>query len=216
MIIRLLAAVLLATSTATPNPPWQGLPVRTTTSSGVAGDPVNVAFEGSRAAILAAFSRAGWPQADPLSLKNDIRLAEAALDGHPYPKAPVSNLYLFDRAEDFAVEHEIGSVAKRDHARFWYTGRADPATHLDLWIGDASRDDGIKVLRKHGLPVGTTHHIDPDLDTERGRIVRLIRATGMVSTVIMEPGMGATRNAKNGGGDPFSTDGKVSLIVLKN
>lgn len=216
MIIRLLAAALLATSTATPNPPWQGLPVRTTTSSGVAGDPVNVAFEGSRASILAAFSRAGWLQADPLSLKNDIRLAEAALDGHPYPKAPVSNLYLFDRAEDFAVEHEIGSVAKRDHARFWYTGRTDPATHLDLWIGDASRDDGIKVLRKHGLPVGTTHHIDPDLDTERGRIVQLIRATGMVSTVIMEPGMGATRNAKNGGGDPFSTDGKVSLIVLKN
>ena len=72
------------------------------------------------------------------------------------------------------------------------------------------------MLRKHGLPVGTTHHIDPDLDTERGRIVQLIRATGMVSTVIMEPGMGATRNAKNGGGDPFSTDGKVSLIVLKN
>ena len=189
--------------------------MRTATSSGVAGDPVNVAFEGSRAAILAAFSRAGWPQADPLSLKNDIRLAEAALDGHPYPKAPVSNLYLFDRAEDFAVEHEIGSVAKRDHARFWYTGRTDPATHLDLWIGDASRDDGIKVLRKHGLPVGTTHHIDPDLDTERSRIVQLIRATGMVSTVIMEPGIGATRNAKNGGGDPFSTDGKVSLIVLK-
>jgi len=216
MIIRLLVAVLLAASTATPKPPWQGLPVRTATGSGAAGDPVNVAFEGTRAGILAAFSRAGWLEADPLSLKNDLRLAQAAIDGRPYPKAPVSNLYLFGRSEDFAVEHELGTVARRDHARFWYTGRTDPATHLDLWVGDASRDDGIKVLRKHGLPVGTTHHIDPDLDTERSRIVGLIQATGMVSTVVMEPGMGATRNAKNGGGDPFSTDGKVSLIVLKN
>jgi hypothetical protein len=213
--IRLLAHLALMTLAIAPNPPWRGLPTRTLTSSGAAGDPVNVGFEGSRAQILAAFKAIGWVEADPLSLKSDARLAVDAVTHRLYPSAPVSKLFLFRRAEDFAVEHELGSVARRDHARFWDTGRKDTATGLEIWIGDAARDIGIEVLRKHGIPVGTTHKIDANVDGERSLIVNDLKGAGSVTAVIMEPGMGAVKNAVNGEGDHFSTDGKAALIILR-
>ena len=156
VLAKIVSLIALTTVTLLPAPPWSGLPTRTVTSAGVPGDPINVGFEGSRTAILAAFAAIGWTQADPLAVKTDVRLALAAIDHHPYPAAPVSRLYLFGRMEDLAVEHELGTVSRRDHARFWDTGRRDPVTHLELWIGDASRDVGIEVLRRHHLPVGTT------------------------------------------------------------
>lgn len=216
LVARIVSLLVGIAAAAAPAPPWNGLPMRTVTHAGVAGDPVNVGFEGSRAAILSAFHAIGWLQADPLSANNDLRLALAAVDHHPYPTAPVSSLYLFGRRQDFAVEHELGTVARRDHARFWDTGRQDPATHLELWIGDASRDVGIEVLRRHHLPVGTTHRIDPNLDGERGAIVDALQQAGQVATVVMEPGMGATTEAHNGGGDRFFTDGQVAVIVLRD
>ncbi len=215
ILARVIAFWLLALVATNPIPPWSGLPMRPAIRSGSPGDPVNIAFEGSRASILAAFRAIGWVPADPLSLRDDARLAVDAVLHHSYPTAPVSRLYLFGRQEDFAVEHELGSVAKRDHARLWDTKRQDPGTHLELWIGDASRDSGIEVLRRHGIPIGTTHHIDPDLDAERTRIVQALQATGRVLAVVMEPGIGPTAHGRNGGGDRFYTDGKVAVIVLK-
>ena len=198
-----------------PNPPWSGLPHRTMVQArSTPGDPVNIAFEGSKDTIIAAFQKAGWVKADPLSVDHDAHLAEAALHHGKYPAAPVSNLYLFGRSEDFAVEHERGSVSSRDHARFWDTKRQDRNTHLEIWIGDCSRDIGIKIVHKNHH-VGTTHRIDGNLDAERALIVSEMQGTGRVSTVVMEPGMGPTKDAVNGGGDRMSTDGKVALIVLK-
>ncbi len=199
-------------------PDWTGLPVRTyaNLTKKILGDPINIAFEGTQRAIVAAFAAIGWQQADPLSVRHDARLAEDAVAHRSYPTAPVSNLYLFGRPEDFAVEHERGSVAQRDHARFWDTTRRDRTTGLDLFIGDASRDIAIKVLRTAtGLPKGTTHKIDGDLDAERTLIVDRLRAAGLVTAVVLEPGMGRTTTAVNGGGDRFTTDGRVAVVVLK-
>jgi len=200
-----------------PLPPWASLPTRTFASlkTHVLGDPVNIAFEGTRQSILAAFARIGWRQADPLSVHNDVRLAVDAAAHRLYPTAPVSNLYLFGHKEDFAVEFELGSVARRDHARFWDTMRRDPRTGLELYVGDASQDVAVKVLRnKRGVPVGTTHRINANLDAERDGIVRLVRGAGLVAAVVTEQGMGRTSTAVNGGGDRFYTDGQASVVVL--
>ena len=218
LLMPTLVAGLVMAGTApvvAPRPPWTGLPVRTATRSHIPGDPINVAFEGSRAAILAAFGKIKWLPADSLSARHDVHLAEAAIFHRLYPRAPISNLYMFGHAQDFAVEHENGSVSRRDHARFWDTGRKDSVTHLELWIGDAARDVAVEVLRRHGIPIGTTHRIDANVDAERDLIVSAMQHAGLVATVVTEPGMGATTNARNGGGDPFYTDGKVSVIVLK-
>jgi len=194
---------------------WAGLPTRTRVKSGTPGDPVNIAFEGTQPQIMAAFQRIGWVKADPLSLHNDIQLAKAFLAHRSYSTAPVSNLYLFNRPEDVAVEHELGSVSRRHHARLWDTGRQDAGTHMELWIGDCSQDTNVEPLRRHGIIVGTTHHIDPNLDRERDYIFALMKKAGVISSLVIEPGMGPTTNGRNAGGDPFSTDGRVDLIILK-
>ncbi len=204
----------LAPKTPVPSPPWSGLPLRTTTKARISGDPVNIAFEGSRSAIVHAFGKVGWLVADNLSVKHDLRLVRAALTHHTYPTAPVSNLYLFGRPEDFAVERERGSVAQRDHARFWDTGQRDPGTHLELWIGDCSQDIGIEILRHKGVPVGTTHHINPNLDAERDAIVALMRKGKLLTTTVVEHGVGLTTNGRNGGGDLYTTDGNAVVVVL--
>ncbi len=197
-----------------PAPPWRGLPLRSRTSAGTPDDPINLGVEGARAAILAAFQKSGWVPADPLSPRNDARLALDVVLHRSYPRAPVSRLYLFGRPEDLAVEHELGAVSRRDHARFWDTHRRDPQTHLELWIGDASRDTGVEVALSHGIPVGTTHHISPFVDAERRRIVATLRRAGVVAAVVMEPDIGPTLLGHNGAGDPFVTDGRAAVIVL--
>jgi hypothetical protein len=151
-------------------------------------------------------------KADSLSVEHDAHLAEAALHHGKYPAAPVSNLYLFGRSEDFAVEHERESVSSRDHARFWDTKRQDQNTHLEIWIGDCSRDIGIKIVHKNHH-VGTTHRIDGNLDAERALIVSEIQQTGRVSTVVMEPGMGPTKDAVNGEAtECLPTEGRADRI----
>ena len=71
LLLSLLTAAGIAPTGATP--PWTNLPARTHTHSGTLGDPVNIAFEGSRSQILAAFKAIGWVQADPLSARDDVR-----------------------------------------------------------------------------------------------------------------------------------------------
>lgn len=204
-----------AAASTKPNPPWKGLPTRTTTQphSG-AGDVINVALEGTRDRVLADFGKIGWVKADPLSPRNDARLAVAALHHGKYPKAPVSKQFLFGRLEDFAVEKEGRDVSQRDHARFWDTGKQDSGTHLELWIGAASKDIGIKIVHKHHL-LGTTHRIDGHIDNERNLIVSSMQKAGVVQTVVVEPGIGHVTNIRTGGGDLVYTDGKVDLVVLK-
>jgi hypothetical protein len=63
---------------------------------------------------------------------------------------------------------------------------------------------------------GTTHRIDGDLDAARTLIVDFLRKAGLVTAVVLEPGMGRTTTAVNGGGDRFATDGLVAVVALKN
>lgn len=179
------------------------------------GDPVNIAFEGSKNQIVVAFGKIAWRVASPLGPGADLRLAKGALRHGSDPTAPVSNLYLFGRAEDFAVEHELGWVGRRDHARFWDTGKQDPVTHKELWIGDCSRDIAIKIVRRHKVLVGTTHKIDGHLDVERDLITSSMQHAGLAQAVVQEPGIGHVSNMRNATGDQLFTDGKASVIVLK-
>ena len=91
----------------------------------------------------------------------------------------------------------------RDTRRPCWTRRADRVSRVPPPA--AARE----VRHRHGLPVGTTHHIDPDLDAMRTTIATPLEGTGLVGTVEMEPGMGATTTGKNAGGDRFFTDGQT-------
>ena len=59
-----------------------------------------------------------------------------------------------------------------------------------------------------------THHIAPDIDAERDLLAHDLAAAGMVEASYWVTGVGATVFARNGGGDPYFTDGEIAVSRL--
>jgi hypothetical protein len=175
------------------------------TAQDLPADPINVRLIGDEPSILCAFKRAGWSQADDLSLSSGIRIASTVLSRKPYPSAPVSPLYFQDRQQDLAFELEEGvSAKKRHHVRLWHTDGHD-------WLAAASFDKGVG-LSLYTLQI--THHIGPDVDAERGRVAELIVAAGGKADGSLASGITSTKPHRNGGGDHYITDGTVLALML--
>lgn len=184
----------------------------TRTPQGIAGDPINVGLVGTREEIMRAFARAHWDTADAVTLKTAVEIGESVLFDRPYPDAPVSQLLYDGRAQDLAFENPVGGSAdQRHHVRLWQT----PELSEDgrpLWLGAASFDRGVGVSHDTGA---ITHHIGPDIDAERDFLIQsLFDASALISTSETE-GIGSTQNGLNGGGDPYFTDGKIAIGILK-
>jgi hypothetical protein len=60
-----------------------------------------------------------------------------------------------------------------------------------------------------------THHIAPDIDAERDRLVAELRQAGLVQSVGWNDDFHAEREGKNGGGDPWHTDGRLAIVMLR-
>ena len=193
------------------HPSLEDLPGITYTSDGHPGDPLNVALIGTKEEVMAIMKAAGWHRADPLSLRSDVGIVLATMLRHPYVGAPVSSLYLFGRIEDLAFEQPIGNdPKKRNHVRFWKTDKADPDGR-PVWIGSATYD------RKVGFSYTTgqiTHHIGADVDDERDHLFRDLEKTKDLIEVYDVPDFHKVRQGRNGGGDPWHTDGKLYVGVI--
>lgn len=184
----------------------------THTPQGIPGDPINVGLVSSEKELVHAFAVAGWDTADGVTLKTAIEIGESVLFDHPYPDAPVSRLLFEGRAQDLAFEKPVGNSAdRRHHVRFWRTD-ATGDDGRPLWLGSASFDRGVGLSHDTGA---ITHHIGPDIDAERDLVIHDLSAAGMVISVSDIPGIGATKAGRNGGGDPYFTDGKAIVGVLK-
>ncbi len=191
------------------NPP---LIMRTTTTQDIPGDPINVGLVGSREQVLRAFAAAGWRPADAITLRSSIEIGLSVVFDRPDTEAPVSTLLYDGRKQDLAFEKPVGESAdQRHHVRFWQTKPAadDPRP---LWLGAASFDRGVGLSHDTGQ---ITHHIGPDLDAERDNLMRDLENAGQLQSTYEIPGSGATTTGRNGGGDPFFTDGKAMVGVLK-
>ena len=95
---------------------------RTRTADGLLGDPVNLALVGSEIDIHAAMTAAGWVRADPITPRTVLRVIRAFISRRSYDAAPVSNLVLFGRKQDFAYQKAVpGRSSERHHVRFWRT-----------------------------------------------------------------------------------------------
>ena len=147
----------------------------TTTSAGIHGDPLNLSFIGDENDLVSAMLAAGWYPADPITLKSSLRIAESTIFHRPYIDAPVSNLMLFGRKEDLAFEKPVGNDARqRHHVRFWQVP-AQSDSGKPYWLGAITFDHSVGFSHTTGQ---ITHHIAPDVDTERdGLIVDLQRAS---------------------------------------
>lgn len=185
----------------------------TRTPQGIAGDPINVALVGTEKELIHAFGTAGWDTADAVTLKSAIEIGESVLFDRPYPDAPVSRLLFDGHRQDLAFELPVGGNAdRRHHVRFWRTAETD-ADGRPLWLGAASFDRGVGFSRDTGA---VTHHIAPDIDAERDFLLRDLSAAGMLASTFYIPGIGPTSHGRNGGGDPYFTDGKAALGILRS
>lgn len=188
---------------------------RARTSEGLLGDPINLALDGSEAALLAAMTEAGWKRADDLTFRTGLRIAAAAVLRRHYPTAPVSPLFLFSRRQDLAFEQEIVSKpSHRHHVRFWRCpkGWYLPGGLEVEWVGAATYD------RKVGFSTFTlqiTHKIGENIDLERDRVIRTMQDTGRVGSVRWVQNYFSGYRAHNGGGDAISTDGNLPVIDLR-
>jgi hypothetical protein len=185
----------------------------THTPQGIPGDPINAGLVGTEKQIVHAFAVAGWDTADAVTLRTAIDIGESVLFSHPYPDAPVSMLLFEGRAQDLAFEKPVGDSAdRRHHVRFWQTNTVGDDGR-PLWLGAASFDRGVGLSHDTGA---ITHHIGPDIDAERNFLIADLSAAGMLISTSEITGIGATQAGRNGGGDPYFTDGMAVIGVLKH
>jgi hypothetical protein len=186
-------------------------PLVTRTGAGTPGDPINVALIGTEAEVVAAFSAASWSLAQPITVHSGWQIVESVLLKHPDPTAPVSNLYLWGRRQDLAFEQEVGSSARaRHHMRLWRSDALGDGER-PLWLGAATFDRGVGVSHETGQ---ITHHIAPDIDAERDKLIADLAAAGRLITIFQVSGIGPTLHGRNGGGDRYFTDGEITVGVL--
>lgn len=184
----------------------------TRTPQGIAGDPINVGLAGTKAEIIHAFGVAKWDAADAVTLKTAIEIGESVLFDHPYPDAPVSRLLYNGRVQYLAFEKPVGDSAdQRHHVRLWQTAKTVDDGR-PLWLGSASFDRGVGLSHDTGA---ITHHIGPDIDAERDLLITDLSDAGMLVSTTEIKGIGPTKTGRNGGGDPYFTDGIAVVGLLR-
>jgi len=195
------------------HPALSGIPTITHTKDGIPGDPLNVALIGFQEELTQAMLAAGWYPADPITLGSSLRIAGDTILHRPYEDAPVSNLYLWDRKQDLAFEQPVGDdPRRRHHVRFWKSPQLDEAGR-PLWVGAATLDTRVGLSHMSGE---ITHHISPDVDAERDKLLADLQRARALSAIDWIADFQQNLEGRNGGGDPWHTDGRLGLGVLAN
>jgi hypothetical protein len=179
---------------------------RATTKKGVAVDPVNIAFIGTRWEIAGVFNAAGWVGADPITLGNIAKQGKA-LFGKAYETAPFSNLYMFNRTQDLGYQKNSTDIKKRDHLRLWMSNM-QAVDGRPVWFCAASRDIGIGLDKNS--PTLITHKVETDRDQERDMVLQDLQATGRVRDLVWLPGQPFEETKPT----PMKSDGRIALMAL--
>jgi hypothetical protein len=182
----------------------------TKTGTGIPGDPLNIALVGDEAEVVGAMLAAGWKPATALGFASSVRIAVDTVIDRPDPDAPVSSLYLYGRREDLAFEKPVGNSPRaRHHVRFWKS--PDTKSARPLWMGSATHDTGVELSRTTGQ---VTHHIAPQVDDERDLLLAELKSARQALDIDWVDGYQPVLQGRNGGGDPWRTDGRLVIITL--
>ncbi|MFZ0959764.1 MAG: LssY C-terminal domain-containing protein [Terriglobia bacterium] len=174
------------------------------------GDPLNLVIIGSADQILNAYQQAGWSEAKKLGTKSAIGTVRAMASDAGYEEAPVSQLYLFGRPEDFAFEKMLNTFLKRHHLRLWQTAVTTPDGR-EIWLGASTHDIGLDVH-----PGVVSHAIDPDLDAERSKVGADLMAGGQVAAEQLVTRPDPLSEGKTATGGTWKTDGCMLVIELNS
>ncbi len=188
---------------------------RARTREGILGDPLNLGFLGSEAQLQVAMTAAGWTPADPVNTRSSWRIIASTLSRRSYPEAPVSDLYVFGRPQDFAFQREVdGNPGQRHHVRFWKApdGWLLPGGHHVGWIAGGTYDRSVGFSL---FTLQVTHKIEQDTDVERDFIVNSLRGAPVPAKVATIENFSTGYHSRNGGGDSIATDGALPIIDLR-
>lgn len=198
------------------------LPQYVVSRDGWPSDPINIAIVAQdKEHLRTAMQRAGWTEADPITIKSVLREGVAILFRRHYPSAPFSPLYLFGRPHDIGFQMQTGphpSPRHRHHVRFWHLQTA-PSDHLQyngfwhrtfhtllrrdkqIWIGAATHDIAPIAFRMQSLQI--THKIDADTEKERDFVIASLQHANVVR-----------RQRRIKAGDPLSFRGQTFGVKI--
>jgi len=177
------------------------------------GDPLNLVIVGGLDDAFPALVRRGWTPTEEKWSGAITKTVTSALSGERYINAPVSDLYLFGRAQDLALQKARDTIHQRNHLRLWLTPmryRGKP-----VWVGQISRDIGVR-LTWHS-PTFTTHKIDPDVDEARTALTEDMAYSQNLQKIGFVRGVGAAPQGttrQNLTTDPYYTDGCRAVLVF--
>ena len=189
----------------------QRMPQRTTTLKSVDADLINIVFLGSGQQVQAAFREAGWHGSDPVSRRSVMRNFYALLNNSGYAQQPMKTFLMDGKSEDMNWQKGLNSYGRRDHLRIWkWTPEGASAP---VWVSSSTHDTGAILSVRYKSFV---HHIAPDIDDERAKVVRDLNFAGCVQWVsyVARPAMATiTQNAT---GDLIRTDGSIAVVQLQD
>jgi hypothetical protein len=189
-----------------------GVPNRVSDLEGTPGDRVNFAIVGSEKRIVNALISAGWVKVDRNPQEAVIGALGSILARRGYVELPMSELYLFDRAQDygFAMGDPVKVIAARHHFRIWKAPFT--AGETEVWIGAGTHDIGFDKDQRNG---NVTHKIDENTDGEREFIAESLRSTGEVAHTYYLTHRDPVKKAKTAHGQEFFSDGRTLVIVMR-
>lgn len=212
------------------------IPLYVTTSDGWASDPVNLAIVcKDKKHLQKIMKKSGWYEAHPLGFKDNIRELYSIIFNTPYPEAPVSNLYLFNRPHDIAFQIPTTkslSARSRHHVRFWRLEEPSPEkpdhNHFLHWSGKLKnwikhdKEIWIGACTEDSRPIGLqwrtftiTHGVSHEADKERDFIIETLKKNNFLkNTETSEPGQKISFR-----GTQFRTvyvsDGSIKIVTAK-
>jgi hypothetical protein len=193
------------------HPAFDDNPRITETGDKHPGDPLNVALIGTEDEVKQIMKAAQWYPAAALGIESDIRIGVDTVLSRPDKEAPVSSLYLFGRKEDLAFEQPDGSSPRhRHHVRLWKTNKLVDQNRPE-WIGAAVYDEKVGFSRTTGQ---ITHVTAPNVDAERDYLFKCLEDTHELTERYEVNDFHQERSGRNGGGDPWETDGKLYVGVI--
>jgi LssY C-terminus len=193
---------------------WQELshaiPNRTTTTTKADADLINLLFVGSRQQVKTAFTNAGWVNSDVFTRHAFSRNFYAFLNNSGYPQEPMRPFLLNGEPADMNWQKSLNSYARRDHLRMWEW--TDATSGKTVWLAASTHDTSAALSLKYHQFV---HHISPQIDEERSKVIRDLTAAGCVESVHMIARPGVPNMTQSYNGDPVRTDGSLAVVELK-
>lgn len=111
------------------------------------------------------------------------------------------------------MQRARASISQRNHLRLWLTPLQ--VGDAPVWIGQISRDIGVKVTTHS--PTLTTHVIDPDVDEARDYLLQDMLMTSNVARWGYAAGVGQAspdQPRANLAADPYFTDGRRLVLFV--